>query len=298
MTTEIDRKLVIIGIFDKVQTLENKLENMEKKYSREELKEAHFKIGQLQGASLDRMPKVLNTVDPSQPQSYSFLNEDDTGSSSHSMSNSDISHYDDDGCSTNQAEVLEEISKLKTKQAKLSYKLENLTDSVSEKTLILSNIDLKIPANVKASNVSVFPFISNCLRALGLDFLILGYMDIHLYRKGTLKIIYDTPYRLKRAIQQLQWLRKNFKLASHSLPQCHVVSKMIFSQSTPTHYNRDGHTLQKIVIRFKNEGLWTHFDCVLRWIDPYHKVLLLRGWGVRNQTDRKCVYMDINEEQY
>ena len=77
-----------------------------------------------------------------------------------------------------------------------------------------------------------------------------------------------------------------------------IVSKMFFSQSTPTHYNRDGHTLQKIVIRFKNEGLWTHFDCVLRWIDPYQKVLLLRGWGVRNQTDRKCVYMDINEEQY
>jgi len=168
MTTEMDTKLVIMGIL-------SKLENMEKKYSilyalwgksREELKDAHFKIGQLQGASLDGRPKVLHTIDPSHPQSGTLVNEDDTSSSSNSMSYpaSDISHSDDDSFSNNQAEVLEEISKLKTQQVKFSDKLQDLTDSVSEKTLILSNIDLKIPANIRYSKVSVIPFIANCLR--------------------------------------------------------------------------------------------------------------------------------------
>ena len=301
MTTEIDTKIVIIGIFDKLQTLENKLENMEKKYSilyalwersREELKDAHFKIGQLQGASLDGQPKVLHTINPSHPQSCTLLNEDDTSSSSKSMSYpaSDISHSDDGSFSTNQAEVLEEINKLKTQQVKFSDKLQDLTDSVSEKTLILSNIDLKIPANIRCSKVSVIPFIANCLRVRGLDFLLLGCIDIHLFKKGTLKISYDTPFRLKRAIQQLRWLRKNVK--------CQVTRKMIFSQSTPSHYIRDRRILQKIGICLKNEGLWTHFDFVMKWIDPDHKVLLLKGWLVRNETDRHCVYLDSNEKQF
>ena len=161
---------------------------------------------------------------------------------------------------------------------------------MSEKTLIWSNIDLKIPANIRYSKVSVFPFIANCLRVHGLDFLLLGCMDIHLFKKGTLKISYDTPYRLKRAIQQLRWLRKNVK--------CQVTRKMIFSQSTPSQYNRERRTLQKIGIHLKKEGLWTHFDFVMRRIDPDHKVLLLKGWLVSNETDRNCVYLDSNEKQF
>ena len=129
MTTEMDTKLVMLGIFDKVQTLESKFKNMEKKYSilyalwersREELKDAHFKIGQLQGASLDGQPKVLHTINPSHPHSCTLLNEDDTSSSSNSMSYP-ASQSDDDSFSTNQAEVLEEISKLKKKHNKPNY---------------------------------------------------------------------------------------------------------------------------------------------------------------------------------
>ena len=312
MDTELERKFfeicdIMKALADDRQTLVGRLENIEKKYnilqdlwqrSREELKDAQFKIDQLETALLDGTPNVITIVDPTQSPSPSVLKEEDSDSSSISTINSDMSHsVENSSTHIEEADVHEEIKKLKTKQAKLSSKLQYLTDSASERTLILSNIDLRIPTNTKYSKLALFPVISSCLRVRGLGFLLFGCMDIDVFKTGTLKIIYDSRFRLRKVIQQMRWLRRNANSTSHTIPQCHVLKKMVFSQSTPSHFNRDRRTLQKIGLGFKKEGLWSHFDFVIKWIDTDQKILLLRGW-VRNQAEGNCVYFDTNRKQY
>ena len=316
MATEFERNFFEICDFTKAlaeerKTLVGRLENIEKKYSilqdlwqrsREELKEAQFKIDQLEYVLSDGPPNVITIVDPSQSPNGvpcpSVLKEEDTDSSSISTINSDMSNsVENSSTPIEEADVQEEIKKLKTKQDKLSSKLQYLTDSASERTLILSNIDLRIPTNAKYSKLAVFPFISRGLRVRGLDFLLFGCMDIQVFKTGTLKIIYDSRFRLRKVIQQLRWLRRNVNSTSHTTPQCQVIKKMVFCQSTPSHFNRDRRTLQKIGLGFKNEGLWNHFDFVIKWIDSDQKKLLLRGW-VRDQTEGNCVYLDTNKKQY
>ena len=108
MATEIERKFFEIcditkALVDDRKTLVGRLENIEKKYnilqdlwqrSREELKEAQFKIDQLEIALLDGPPNVITIVDPSQSPSGvpcpSVLKEEDTDSSSISTMNSDM----------------------------------------------------------------------------------------------------------------------------------------------------------------------------------------------------------------
>ena len=105
---EIERKFfqscdIMKALADDRQSLAGRLETIEKKYnilqdlwqrSREELKDAQFKIDQLETLLLDGPPNVITIIDPSQIPSEvpcpSVLKEEDTDSSSISTINSDM----------------------------------------------------------------------------------------------------------------------------------------------------------------------------------------------------------------
>ena len=135
---EIERKFfqscdIMKALADDRQSLAGRLETIEKKYnilqdlwqrSREELKEAQFKIDQLEFALLDGPPNVITIVDSSQSPNAvpcpSVLKEE-TDSSSISTINSDMSNsVENSSTPIEEKDVQEEIKKLKTKQAKLS----------------------------------------------------------------------------------------------------------------------------------------------------------------------------------
>ena len=302
-----------------VKDMEKRNENLEKKFeilqnlfhkTREELKAAHVKIENLESLYVDGPATHITLASPRQQHDVtSSIAPTSSGEDHRSDDN-----YDDSGCeitdvfstsSDSEPECLPG-SELENKSSspslelqqeikRLSSKLQDYTDSIEEKTLIISklNISPKI-AKLNHHRWDFWPKITELLRARGLDFLLVGAADIFVYKRGTLKIQYDHKFRLRKNIQELRWMRRNIATVAHTDFQYRIIKKMCFSQFTAPEFNSQRQILQKIGSKFKQQERWNSFDFV-RKILGGERTLLIRG-SRNGKPDFE--YFDSNEKQF
>ena len=301
-----------VAVDAKCNTLEKKCEILRDLFhkTREELKVSQAKIENLESLYVDGPPTLITIASPS--QQHDVTSSSAPASSGEDQWNDD--NYNDSGCeitdmfstsSDSEPECLPGTEldnnfsspslELQQEIKRLSSKLQDYTDSIEEKTLIISklNISPKI-AKLNHHCWDFWPKITELLRARGLDFLLVGAADIFLYKRGTLKIQYDNKFRLRKNIQELRWMRRNIATVAHTDFQYRIIKKMCFSQFTRSELNSQRQMLQKIGSKFKQHGRWSSFDFVRRILGG-ERTLLIRG-SRNGKSDFE--YFDSNEKQF
>ena len=186
------------------------------------------------------------------------------------------------------------IRTLKATQEKIISQMQNFSDSLDSKTLLINKIGLKKTAGdlLNSKNPNIWPVIVHefCIR--GIAFLLDGAMDVQLFKNGSVKIRYGAKFRIRNAMYDLKWflnnLRKQAKNRFYSAMYA-LVRRMTYSVLTPSRYQVQRCTLQKIANEHKSKGDWKGFDFFLQRDSSGDKNLFLRGF-LKHQPG----YVDIH----
>ena len=208
-------------------------------------------------------------------------------------SDSEESSSDDSEAETPQPDVQQQQSyqdtndTLKNKLQTIEEKLQDFSDSRTNRTLLISRIGLKQTAEdiVNSKSANIWPVIVQEFSRRGIAFLLLGAADIRIFKNGSVRICYGTQFAIRRAIYQLKCFINSLKRQQQNrfYSELYTMIKNItYSILTPKRFQHIRAELQLIANDHKRRGDWSRFEFMLQRKNGV-KILVLRGY-LRNQS--------------
>ena len=182
---------------------------------------------------------------------------------------------------------------LKNKLQSIEEKLQDFSDSRTNRTLLLSRIGLKQTAEdiFVSKSANIWPVIVQEFSRRGIAFLLVAAVDIRIFKNGSVRICYGTQFAIRRAIYQLKCFINSLKRQRQNrfYSELYTMIKNItYSVLTPKRFQHIRGKLQLIANDHKRRGNWSRFEFVLQRKNGV-KMIVLRGY-LRNQSGFVDIY--------
>ena len=187
------------------------------------------------------------------------------------------------------------VSILKANQDRILHQLQNYSDARDSKTLVINKIGMKKVAMQVYDLTNIWPVMTQELSKRGLEFLLFGCNDIRIFKNGSLRIRYDSHFKMKNAILNLKRFVYNIKKNAENpwFAKVYELTKnLTFSILTPRRFQLQRASLQRIANNNKKNGNWISFEYLLKQKPSGEKFLVLRGF-LQNQPGQ---FVDIKTE--
>ena len=182
---------------------------------------------------------------------------------------------------------------LKNKLQSIEEKLQDFSDSRTNRTLLLSRIGLKQTAEdiFVSKSANIWPVIVKEFSRRGIAFLLVAAVDIRIFKNGSVRICYGTQFAIRRAIYQLKCFINSLKRQRQNRfysESYTMIKNITYSVLTPKRFQHIRGKLQLIANDHKRRGNWSRFEFVLQRKNGV-KMIVLRGY-LRNQSGFVDIY--------